>query len=46
MKNEIKKKWYNCPYCGKKILKYCEDAESKGIFFLCKKCKKEVEIKI
>ena len=40
------KKWYKCPNCGKKIIKYNEDAYSKGIFFLCKNCKKEIEIKI
>lgn len=40
------KKWYKCPNCGKKIIKYNEDACSKGIFFLCKNCKKEIEIKI
>ena len=30
------KKWYKCPNCVKKIIKYNEDAYSKGIFFLCK----------
>ncbi len=40
------KKWFICPYCKKKLIKYNEDAYSKGIFFLCKKCKKEIEIKI
>ena len=40
------KKWYRCPFCNKKILKYDRDAYSKGIFFLCKNCKKEIEIKI
>ena len=27
-------------------IKYNEDAYSNGIFFLCKNCKKEIEIKI
>lgn len=41
------KKWYICPYCKKKkLIKYNQDANSKGIFLLCKKCGKEVEIKI
>lgn len=40
------KKWYLCPYCKKKLIKYKEDAISKGVFLLCKKCGKEVEIKI
>ena len=40
------KKWYKCPNCGKKLIKYNKDAYSKGVFFLCKKCKNEVDIKI
>lgn len=40
------KRWYKCPVCGKKIIKYNKDAYSEGIFFLCKNCKREVEIKI
>lgn len=39
-------KWYLCPYCNKKLVKYNQDANSEGVFFLCKKCKKEIEIKI
>lgn len=38
--------WYLCPNCGKKIIKYNRDAISKGVFLMCKKCGKEVEIKI
>lgn len=38
------KKWYICPYCRKKIIKYKEDAKASGIFLLCKNCKKEIEI--
>ena len=40
------KKWFLCPYCQKKLIKYDKDSESKGIFLLCKKCGKEVEIRI
>lgn len=40
------KEWYKCPYCQKKLVKYEKDAESKGVFLLCKKCGKEIEIKI
>lgn len=39
-------KWYMCPYCKKKIIRYRKDAISKGVFLLCKNCKKEIEIKI
>lgn len=40
------KKWFLCPYCKKKLIRYYKDAESKGIFLLCKKCGKEIEIRI
>ena len=41
------KKWYICPLCGKKILKYDElKGKSKDIYIKCKQCKKEIEIKI
>ena len=39
-------KWYTCPYCNKKLAKYNKGANSKGVFLLCKNCKKEIEIKI
>lgn len=45
-KVDIMKKWFLCPYCNKRIVKYEQGAYSKGIFFLCKNCKKEIEIKI
>ncbi len=28
------KKWYVCPYCNKKIIKYREDAKSKRRLFI------------
>ena len=40
------REWYICPFCKKKIVRYEKDAISKGVFLLCKKCKKEIEIKI
>lgn len=40
------KKWFICPYCEKKLVKYEKDANAKGVFLLCKNCKKEIEIKI
>ena len=39
-------KWYKCPYCNKKMLKYKKDAIAQGVFLLCKKCGKEIEIRI
>lgn len=40
------KQWYRCPNCNKKIVKYEEYASCRGVFFLCKNCKKEIEVKI
>lgn len=45
-KKPVYKKWYFCPFCNKNIVKYSKDAECKGVFLLCKKCGKQVEIKI
>lgn len=45
MKEE--KKWYRCPLCNQKILKYDEiEGKSEKIYIICKSCKKEIEIKI
>ena len=40
------KEWYLCPICGKKLVKFEKNAVSKKVFLICKKCGKEVEIKI
>lgn len=40
------KEWYRCPFCNKKLLKYEKDAQSKGVFLLCKNCGKQIEIRI
>lgn len=37
-------KWFKCPVCGQRLLKYNEKAISKNIYIKCKKCKKEIEI--
>lgn len=39
-------RWYKCPICGQKILKISKEAQSKGLYIKCKKCKNEIEIKI
>lgn len=39
-------KWYKCPICGQKILKYEENAKSEKVYIKCKKCKNIIEIKI
>ena len=40
------KEWYKCPYCKQNILKYATNAESEKIYIICKKCKREIEVKI
>jgi len=37
---------YLCPDCGKRIATYNADAESRGVFCYCKRCKSEIEIKL
>lgn len=41
------KKWYHCPNCGQKLLKYDDkEAKSRKLYIKCKKCKEEIEIMI
>lgn len=45
-KPPLERKWYMCPFCGKKLVIYDNTAKCSGVFIMCKNCKKEVEIKI
>lgn len=45
-KPPLKRFWYVCPFCGKRIVIYDNTAIAKGVFIKCKSCNKEVEIKI
>lgn len=45
-KVQFVRKWYKCPSCGKNLIVYDNTAKCSGIFLKCKKCNKEVEIKI
>ena len=40
------KQWYLCPNCGQKLLKKDDNAVCTGVYDKCKKCRKEIEIKI
>lgn len=40
------RKWYKCPYCGKKLLIYDDAANCRGLYINCRECKREVNIKI
>lgn len=44
---ELAKKWYHCPKCGQKLIKYYgKEAKSKKVYIKCKKCNEEIEINI
>ena len=40
------RKWFRCPYCGKKLLIYDDTAECNGVYLNCREFRKEVKIKI
>lgn len=40
------RRWYRCPHCGQKILIYDDTTRCKGIYIPCKKCRREIEVKI
>ena len=42
----LKRTWYECPTCGKKLVIYDNTASCSGVFIYCKRCKREVEIEI
>lgn len=42
----IKRQWYICPYCGKKVLQYNDYSKGERLFIKCKNCKKEIEINL
>lgn len=45
-KGLLPKQWYVCPYCQKKLVLYEPNALCKSVYIKCKKCGKEIEIKI
>lgn len=46
MHKGFERQWYRCPHCGQKLLLYDSFSACNGVFVVCKRCKKEVEIKI
>lgn len=38
--------WWVCPHCGKKYFQVSPDAYCKGVFLICKQCKRPFEVKI
>lgn len=42
----LERKWYDCDKCGQHLLIYEDTAKCSGVFVKCKRCGKEVEIKI
>ena len=43
---ELYRKWYRCPYCGKKLLIFNDIAKCDGVYINCRECRREVKIKI
>ena len=46
IKIPTERKWYRCPYCGKKLLIYEDTAKCSGVYLNCRECKREINIKI
>nr|DAE73358.1 MAG TPA: DNA-directed RNA polymerase [Caudoviricetes sp.] len=46
IKIPTERKWYRCPYCGKKLLIFNDTAKCDGVFINCRECRREVKIKI
>lgn len=46
--NDLTKRWYLCPKCGKKLVSHDHDAQCKGVYAYCREsgCRCEYEIKI
>ena len=42
----VERKWYDCDGCGQHLLIYDDTAKCSGVFIKCKRCGKEVEVKI
>jgi ribosomal protein L37AE/L43A len=40
------RQWYVCPICGQKICQFSEEAIAMEVYWKCKNCKNEIEIKI
>lgn len=46
IKIPTRREWYPCPYCGQHLLVYADTAVCSGLYVKCRKCRREVEIKI
>lgn len=46
IKIQTERKWYRCPYCGKKLLIFNDIAKCDGVYINCRECRREVKIKI
>lgn len=44
----VERKWYCCPTpgCEQHLIVYDDTAKCRGVFIKCKRCGKEVEVKI
>ncbi len=46
MNKKTKTGWYCCPHCGKKLLKHTREASARGFYIKCRRCGKEIEVRI
>ncbi len=42
----VKKMWYLCPFCGKKVVLFDDTASCRGIYVKCRRCGRTLEIRI
>lgn len=42
----IRKSWFCCPRCGKRLLLYDNTAECRGVYIKCKACGRVVEVRV
>lgn len=42
----LKRQWFRCPHCHKKLFLCDDTAEVKGIYIKCKNCKNTIQVRI
>ncbi len=45
-KDTNKEKWYFCPHCGRKLIKYTVGTIADRVYLKCRQCGRNVEIRI
>lgn len=42
----VRKIWFLCPHCGKRLLLYDNTAVCRGVYVKCKTCGRVVEVRL